>query len=315
MGMTKSPEKCFITDKPTRDIPSSMDSIEYQVSYQNTDYIFTFHWNHSNSIFIEDNKHILKGLLINEIFQPDRKHFLNKKELEKIIKQAVVPKSPKSKLDNLLLNLYKNQEYAGSIVNLKKVGGLEFFLLKLYFKNYQEYWFFLKTLKDQNLVTFIESNTKEGNTASDIKITYQGLEYIIDIQENGENSKNCFIAMSFSDKAKETREILKKVVLETGYEPLIVDEQHYESGITINDAIINFIKKSKFIVADFTEQKHGVYFEAGFALGLKRPVIYTCSQEDFNLTHFDTNHYPHIIYSSFSELEDKLRNKIEAWIE
>lgn len=41
--------------------------------------------------------------------------------------------------------------------------------------------------------------------------------------------------------------------------------------ITINDAIVREIKKCKFLVADFTQHKHGVYFESG--LGLQRPVI------------------------------------------
>jgi len=79
--------------------------------------------------------------------------------------------------------------------------------------------------------------------------------------------------------------------------------------------MIRFIKKCKFLIADFTEQKHGVYFEAGFALGLKRPVIYTCSEEDFKDTHFDTNHYPHIVYKNLDDLEIRLKNKIQAWID
>lgn len=121
--------------------------------------------------------------------------------------------------------------------------------------------------------------------------------------------------MSFSKSASEIRNVIKKVVSESGYEPLLVDELHYDSDMTINDAIIKFIKRSKFLIADFTEQKHGVYFEAGFALGLKRPVIYMCSEKDFGKTHFDVNHYPHIVYKDLNELEQQLRDKIQAWIE
>ena len=86
------------------------------------------------------------------------------------------------------------------------------------------------------------------------------------------------------------------------------------ADVTINDALIAEIRKCKFLVADFTQHKHGVYFEAGFALGLKRPVIYLCHQDDFEQTHFDTNHYPHIRYQKLDELAQKLRDKIEAWI-
>jgi len=40
----------------------------------------------------------------------------------------------------------------------------------------------------------------------------------------------------------------------------------------------------RFIVADFTGQRGGVYFEAGYALGLRKPVIWTCKRDWFNKT-------------------------------
>lgn len=68
------------------------------------------------------------------------------------------------------------------------------------------------------------------------------------------------------------------------------------------------------MIADFTEQKAGVYFEAGFALGLGRPVIYTVHQNDLADSHFDTKPLQHIVYENMEELEFKLTNKIKAWI-
>lgn len=74
------------------------------------------------------------------------------------------------------------------------------------------------------------------------------------------------------------------------------------------------MKSSKFCIADFTEQRDGVYFESGFAVGLGKKVIYTCHKKWFKKSHFDTNHFPHIIYESMQELKEKLDNKIKAWI-
>jgi len=316
MGINNAPEKCHITDMPTENRPSALDAVEYFVTFNEKRYFFVFHWNHKNSEFVENNKHILKGLLINEKFPISKEdRFYDNNKLERIINEAQVPKTPKNKLDNLILFLYENQNYAGASIDIKKLAEWELVLNKLYFKNHGEYWFYLNTLKGQELITFLDTSSMDGNDATDIKLTYKGLEYIINIQENGEKSKNCFIAMSFSATASEIRNSIKKAVTESGYEPLLIDEVHYDSHITINDALIRFIKKSKFLIADFSEQKHGVYFEAGFALGLKRPVIYTCSRNDFDKTHFDTNHYPHIVYESVEELEEKLKNKIQAWIE
>ena len=36
--------------------------------------------------------------------------------------------------------------------------------------------------------------------------------------------------------------------------------------------------------------------------------------DDFKQTHFDTNHYPHIVYETYEDLEEKLIDKINAWI-
>lgn len=316
MGMMNAPEKCHITDMPTENRPSALDAVEYFVEFNGKKYYFIFHWNHKNSEFVESNKYILRGLLLNDKFPISKEdRFYDNDKLEKIIREAQIPKTPKNKLESLIITLFENQKYAGAAISLRNLGKWELVLNKLYFQNQDEYWFYLNTLKEYGFITFIDVSSKDGNDAIDIKLTYQGLEYIINLQESGENSKNCFIAMSFSETTLEIRAVIKRAVRESGFDPLLVDEVHYQSDLTINDAIIRFIKKSKFLIADFTEQKHGVYFEAGFALGLNRPVIYTCSQGDFNKTHFDTNHYPHIVYETLEDLEEKLINKIQAWIE
>ncbi|WP_146228889.1 hypothetical protein [Mesonia sp. K7] len=312
--MTDAPEKCFITNEPTTNLPSSLDGIEYSVDYYGNKLNFTFHWNHKNSPFVENNKYILLGLIANQKFIPNRKHFLDNNELEKIIKTANVPNMPRAKLDNLLLKLYEIQDREGNVVSFHSKDTVEYFAITCYLKNYTEFIFYLKALVEMGYITAKFTQTKDGDFFDDLSLTFKGFEQVVSLQENGEKSKNCFIAMSFSDDVTEIRKAIKSIVVETGYQPILVDEIHYDSDVTINDAIIKNIRKSKFLIADFTNQKHGVYFEAGFALGLKRPVIYTCSKDDFKNTHFDTNHYPHIVYSDLNDLMVKLKDKIEAWI-
>ena len=38
------------------------------------------------------------------------------------------------------------------------------------------------------------------------------------------------------------------------------------------------IRKAEIVIADFTGQKAGVYFEAGFAMALKKEVYWTCAK-------------------------------------
>ena len=42
-----------------------------------------------------------------------------------------------------------------------------------------------------------------------------------------------------------------------------------------------------------------------YTLGKGLKVIYTCKEKDFNETHFDTNHFPHINYNTPDELKKK----------
>ncbi|HUN96136.1 MAG TPA: hypothetical protein VMU69_07850 [Bradyrhizobium sp.] len=99
-----------------------------------------------------------------------------------------------------------------------------------------------------------------------------------------------------------------------------------EHGNKIDDEIIAEIRRSRFIVADFTcaligkskfreaVARGGVYYEAGFAQGLGIPVIWTCRADCIDYVHFDTRQYPHIVWSETTELRSKLTNRIRAII-
>lgn len=316
MGIISAPKECFITGAPTIDFSGTRNLIEYHTEYAGQKFFFSFPPNHVNTEFVNENKHILQGLIINQKFPyDDEEAIFTIKKLEKIIREALVPLSPKERLDSVILFLYSQQDYDGSEININAKGGRNIYLPKLYFKSFKEYWFYLNTLKDLGFVDFIDSTTKEGNDAMDIHLTFHGLEYVINLQESGENSLKCFVALSFSERMRDTREAIKEVISTCGYQPVLIDEINYESEITINDAIIRHIKECKFLVADFSSHRHGVYFEAGFALGRGRQVIYLCRESDFEQTHFDTNHYPHIVYKDINDLKLRLANKIKAWID
>lgn len=315
---TYAPELCHITDMPTKNYLSKRDLTEYLLQLDD-DYtvLLTFPWDHTNSKFVEDNKHILHGLLLNKKFPmeylKDGGAVLTNDSLENIINQADVPKTPDDKINELILYLHSLQEYEGATINWPEKDP-ERIAKKLYFKHYKELLFYLFTLYNSGLIDGSDITSKMGKDLSFISLTFQGLQHVVQLGEAGRSSNRCFIAMSFAENRLELRGTLKKAVESTGFVPVLIDEQHIDSDVTINDAMIAEIRKARFVIADFQDHKHGVYFEAGFALGLGRRVIYTCSADDFDGTHFDTNHYPHIIYESLQELEENLKIKIEAWV-
>ena len=97
-----------------------------------------------------------------------------------------------------------------------------------------------------------------------------------------------------------------------GFRVLRLDRVEHNDNI--NDRIIADIRASQFMVADFTQHKSGVYFEAGFALGLGQEVVWTCAADDFDHAHFDTRPYNHIVYQSLPILRERLRDRIKATI-
>lgn len=92
----------------------------------------------------------------------------------------------------------------------------------------------------------------------------------------------------------------------------------------INDEMIAQIRKSRFMVADLTGYRGGVYWEAGFAEGLGITVIYTCNEKwlktdkdlDIEGVHFDLNHRNMILWNeeNLEEFKQKLIYRIGATI-
>lgn len=124
----------------------------------------------------------------------------------------------------------------------------------------------------------------------------------------------CFVAMWFDDSMNEVFELgISKAVTDSGFPPPIrIDRKEHNNQIT--DEIVAAIRDAEFVIADFTGNRGGVYYEAGFARGLGRPVIYCCKDSDFEDRHFDTRLINHINWSGPADLRQKLANRIKATI-
>lgn len=114
------------------------------------------------------------------------------------------------------------------------------------------------------------------------------------------DSRFAFMAMKFGDpeldKVFET--CFSPAVAEAGFElQRLIDGQ--AAGL-IDDQMRVRLRSSRFVLADLSHGNNGAYWEAGFAEGLGRPVIYTCRksvwQSEDKKPHFDTGHLVTIIW-------------------
>ena len=179
-----------------------------------------------------------------------------------------------------------------------------------------------------------EDLSNERDDKITIRISTKGINRLHELSLKNIESNQCFVAMSFQDDYK--------TVYEQGIESVFKDENepelkqlksilicNEEFNGKIDDEIIATIKRSKFVIADFTYNNNNVYYEAGFADGMGIPLIVLCEEKYFkkskktedtkspNKIKFDIEHHNFIIYSkndNYVGLKKQLTNRIKRTI-
>lgn len=210
------------------------------------------------------------------------------------------------RLDRILKNIYRSSKFPGERVRFHITTDRPVFFAE----NDEAMLFLAKTLEQKGLVSL---SWTSGTV--DVTLTEAGWNRIaeLEIGKSRANSNQVFVAMWFDASLTNAwQHGFSKACNAAGYKALRVDLKEHNEKIC--DAIIAEIRKSRFVVADFTGHRGGVYFEAGYALGLGIPVIWTCRKDELEKTHFDTRQYNHIDWENEGDLFVRLKNRIEATI-
>jgi hypothetical protein len=153
----------------------------------------------------------------------------------------------------------------------------------------------------------------EKITGGALRVTMKGWERLEDIRRRGRDSARCFVAMWFDPRMNEIYEqAIEPAIKQARYDPLRIDKTEHTNRI--DDEIIGQIKRSRFMVADFTGQRHGVYFEAGMMLGIGRNVFWMCRKDELTASqlHFDVRQFNFIDYESVTDAKERLYRRILA---
>jgi nucleoside 2-deoxyribosyltransferase len=157
--------------------------------------------------------------------------------------------------------------------------------------------------------------TEKGAGTGVYVITPAGWQRITELRHTQSKSTKVFVAMSFAPELDEFfTNGIEPGVRAAGYEALRVDRKEHNNRI--DDEIIAAIRQTKFLIADFTNNRGGVYYEAGFAKGLGREVIWTVREDHLADVHFDTRQYNFIRWQmgDLSGFAKALQNRIEATV-
>lgn len=123
-------------------------------------------------------------------------------------------------------------------------------------------------------------------------LTFEGWRFHEELLETPRESRTAFMALQFDDPVLDRMvyEVFRPAVRRTGFQLFRADDLP-RAGL-IDDHIRVMIRRARFVVADLTHDNPGAYWEAGFAEGLGKPVIFTCERRKFEeeSTHFGTSH-------------------------
>ena len=224
-----------------------------------------------------------------------------KQEMIEAIVASIPDYRPLEKQLKLLQAIERKSAYAGDAVSL---GHRKDFPLA-YADNPDEFKFHRMAIKERGFAV--------DQSLEQIVITSTGWDYLDKHASDLEQKTQGFVAMSFSEEMKSMwEEAIKPAIQEAGYTAFRVDEEPHSANIIFK--IMAEIKNSRFVVADVTEQRNGVYFEAGYALGLGIPVIWSVRKDDAAKVHFDTAQYNQIRWETAKESREGLFDYICAII-
>ena len=229
-------------------------------------------------------------------------------DLEKILERPLP--SPKEQADLLVRWIATNVDGIGEPVCVKPntqrslIGA----------KTNDGFTLILDYLLESGLVQEVPGYSDINSSA--ITLSFEGWEYYEQLIRGCGTYRKAFMAMKFGDDTLDDifKNVFKPSALEAGFELNKLDDLP-KAGL-IDDRLRVEIQSSDFVIADLTHENSGAYWEAGYAEGLGKPVIYTCEKEKFenDKTHFDTNHHLTVIWNEKSPQEagEQLKATIRA---
>jgi hypothetical protein len=238
----------------------------------------------------------------------DKRPVLTSDVAEKIIQTELLP-TPEAQADNLLRWLGDHSPGPGEAVKIDArthsaiIGAM----------SANGFDFILKGLRKEGLVFGYETLSDP----QEVYLTFPGWRRYEALRAGAPSGRVAFMAMKFGEPDLDAflSDHLRPAVKATGFELRRLDDTP-KAGL-IDDRLRVEIQACRFLIADLTHANNGAYWEAGYAEGLGKPVIYTCKRSEFaKSSHFDTNHHLTVLWETekLAEAATNLMNTIRATI-
>ncbi|MCL2153925.1 MAG: hypothetical protein FWH57_13425, partial [Oscillospiraceae bacterium] len=235
------------------------------------DYILgeTFDRRHDIAGYLRETKHLREYDSSRE--ENLSKCYINEKRFKDILSDPLIPNTTIQKLDKLLIFLHKNTKYFGQEFLVEKVS-----LPVAYARNHSELVSMFGELVDLGYGDYKRLTMNDGIGFGDgiptprdyvhrdkniFILNSKGHSHAEELVSTNIYSNKVFVAMGFNDDLLKAMEnSIKPACNDCGFDAYLISDKEHNNGIT--DEIIVAIKTSKFIIADFTYNNCGAYFEA-----------------------------------------------------
>ena len=244
-------------------------------------------------------------------------HLINEELASKILRSTTLPTATEQ-LDNLVLYLGQNLTEPGQKIKILNRDMMRATLGSITAEGSE--WVIEQAIELGLMQGTIFHTVAGSEPVQNATLSISGWQRFMELQTTVSGSKRAFMAMKFGDTELENvfLSCFKPAAKLAGYELYKLDDQP-TAGL-IDDRLRLEIRTSRFLIADLSHANNGAYWEAGYAEGLGRPVIYTCKQSVFDnknselRPHFDTNHYLIVPWdtSDLQKAADTLTTTIRA---
>lgn len=231
-------------------------------------------------------------------------------DAERLSALDALPAPPTSELpDRLLLAMVRLTPQPGALIDVDD----DRLPPAIYSAGSSAVHWLAQSLEKRGLVERVvhEAEVLGEDTKEYFRVTPEGVMRAEEARRGSSPSAQAFVAMWFTEAMVAVYDNgFAPAIVAAGYRPFRVDRSEHINKI--DDEIISQLRRSRFVVADFTGHRGGVYFEAGYALGRDVPVIWCCRKDEIVHLHFDIRQYNCIDWDDAGDLRVLLQARVEA---
>jgi hypothetical protein len=154
---------------------------------------------------------------------------------------------------------------------------------------WKDFQFIIRALDEQKILGVVYGGKIDGQqTPLTTSLTLNGWQKYEELQRSIKDSRKAVVAMEFQSleraevnyffQTKLLDEYLVPAVKKTGYDLANALRSEPMAG-NIHSRLEVEIRNARFVVAELSHHNNGAYWEAGFARGLDKPVIYMYNKE------------------------------------